>query len=119
MQRSPDLRLKLKAQILVGDEIAFGPGKADLLDAIEATGSISGAARAMGLSYRRAWLMVDAMNRLFARPLVATSRGGPGGAQLTADGREMRAAYRTLQAEMAAAAAGPAAILLAAVRAPD
>lgn len=82
---------------MVGDEIAFGPGKADLLDAIQEAGSISSAARAMGLSYRRAWLMVDAMNRLFARPLITTSAGGRGGAKLTDDGEKVLASYRLLQ----------------------
>jgi molybdate transport system regulatory protein len=89
--------LKLKAQILVNGEIALGPGKADLLEAIAAHGSISAAARAMGLSYRRAWLMVDAMNRLFAEPLVETVRGGPGGAALTPSGRSVLAGFRALQ----------------------
>lgn len=96
---------KIKAQLLVGDEIALGPGKADLLAAIAETGSISAAGRAMGLSYRRAWLMVDAMNRLFAAPLVETRRGGPGGAALTDFGRAVLAEYRALQARLAAAAA--------------
>jgi molybdate transport system regulatory protein len=89
--------LKLKAQILVDGEIALGPGKADLLHAIEAHGSISAAARAMGLSYRRAWLMVDAMNRLFADPLVETVRGGPGGASLSVAGTAVLADFRALQ----------------------
>jgi molybdate transport system regulatory protein len=96
--------LKLKAQILVDGEIALGPGKADLLDAIAAHGSISAAARALGLSYRRAWLMVDAMNRLFADPPVQTARGGPGGAQLTPSGKTLLADYRELQRAMAEAA---------------
>jgi len=61
--------LKLKLQLLHNGEIAMGPGKAELLDAIEATGSISAAARAMGMSYRRAWLLVDTMNRAFDNPL--------------------------------------------------
>jgi molybdate transport system regulatory protein len=97
--------LKLKAQILVDGEIALGPGKADLLDAIDAHGSISAAARALGLSYRRAWLMVDTMNRLFAEPLVHTVRGGPGGAALTASGKALVADYRALQQTLEAAAA--------------
>jgi molybdate transport system regulatory protein len=91
-------RLKLKAQLLVGEEIAMGPGKADLLDAIAAHGSISAAARGMGLSYRRAWLMVDAMNRLFRQPLVATSAGAKGGATLTPEGERVLGRYRQLQA---------------------
>jgi molybdate transport system regulatory protein len=97
---------KLKAQILVDGEIALGPGKADLLDAIAASGSISAAARAQGLSYRRAWLMVDAMNRLFAERPVQTARGGQGGAILTPAGEALLAEYRALQAAVAAAATG-------------
>ena len=109
--------LKLKAQLLVGQAIAIGPGKADLLDAIAETGSISAAGRAMGISYRRAWLMVDMMNRLFAEPLVHTTRGGPGGARLTDAGQAALAAYRGLQAAMAEGTAEPAARLLAMLRA--
>ncbi|MBW6531140.1 winged helix-turn-helix domain-containing protein [Sphingomonas citri] len=90
--------LKLKAQLLCGDSIAFGPGKADLLDAIDAHGSISAAGRALGMSYRRTWLLVDEMNRCWHDRLVATGRGGGGGARLTDDGREVLAAYRALEA---------------------
>ncbi len=97
-------QLKLKAQLLVGDEIALGPGKADLLQAIVETGSISAAARAMGLSYRRAWLMVDAMNRLFRQPLVETVRGGRGGATLTPEGQAVLGDYRSLEKAAAKAA---------------
>ena len=56
-------RLDLKVRLMLGDEIAMGPGKADLLEAIEREGSISAAARALGMSYRRAWLLVETMNR--------------------------------------------------------
>lgn len=90
--------LKLKAQLLCGDSIAFGPGKADLLDAIDAHGSISAAGRALGMSYRRTWLLVDEMNRCWHDRLVATGRGGGGGARLTDAGREVLAAYRALEA---------------------
>jgi molybdate transport system regulatory protein len=105
--------LKLKAQILVDGEIALGPGKADLLDAIEARGSISAAARELGLSYRRAWMMVDAMNRLFADPPVQTLRGGTGGARLTPAGQALLADYRALQQALAAAARAEGEALLA------
>jgi molybdate transport system regulatory protein len=108
---------KIKAQLLVGDEIALGPGKADLLAAIAGTGSISAAGRAMGLSYRRAWLMVDAMNRLFAAPLVETRRGGPGGAVLTEFGCAVLTEYRALQARLAVAAAEGCAALEARLKA--
>lgn len=99
--------LKIKAQIFCGDEAAFGPGKADLLEAIEREGSISAAGRAMGLSYRRAWLLVDSMNRCWAERLVETSAGGGAskGARLTATGRIILDAYRALEQHLAIEAA--------------
>lgn len=107
--------LKLKAQFVCGPAFAIGPGKADLLAAIAATGSISAAGRSLGLSYRRTWVMVDTMNRSWREPLVATAHGGArgGGATLTPFGRSVLDRYRALQASIAAAAAGPAASLLA------
>ncbi|WP_164157100.1 winged helix-turn-helix domain-containing protein [Sandarakinorhabdus rubra] len=110
-------RLKIKAQLLVGAEIALGPGKADLLDAIAVAGSISAAARVMGLSYRRAWLMVDAMNRMFAEPLVATHAGSRSGARLTAAGAAVLADYRALDAALAQTAATAGAALLGRIKA--
>lgn len=94
--------LKLKLQILCGEAIAMGPGKADLLDAIAAEGSISGAGRRMGMSYRRAWQLVDLMNRCWQSPLVETSPGSArgGGARLTAEGAAVLAEYRALQAAL-------------------
>jgi molybdate transport system regulatory protein len=99
--------LKIKLQLACGAEWAFGPGKADLLEAIDRTGSISAAARAMGMSYRRAWLLVDTMNRCWTAPLVEATPGGGGdrGARLTACGRDVLAAYRKLEANLAAASA--------------
>jgi molybdate transport system regulatory protein len=105
--------LKISVRILCGDEIAMGPGKADLLDAIAAHGSISAGARAMGMSYRRAWLLVDAMNRCWSGPLVATAPGNSRGqaARLTELGATVLAAYRALQqATTLAAGAGDAAL---------
>src|SRR6186713_3015302 len=95
-------RLKLKLQLYCGDEIAMGPGKADLLEAIAREGSISAAGRAMGMSYRRAWLLVDAMNRCFTMPLVETHPGGGklAGARLTDEGEAALGAYRTLSAQV-------------------
>lgn len=92
--------LKITVRVYCGDEIAMGPGKADLLDAIAAHGSISAAARAMGMSYRRAWLLVDAMNRCWAEPLVRTSPGAArgAGARLTPFGAQTLATYRAAQA---------------------
>lgn len=109
-------QLKIKAQLMLGEEIAFGPGKADLLDAIRATGSISAAARHMGLSYRRAWQMVDAMNRLFREPLVRTAQGARGGASVTDVGEQVLARYRTLQRTLRNAAVDADAELRAMLR---
>ena len=67
----PEPRLR----ILLGSAIAMGPGKADLLQAIEDEGSITGAARRMGMSYRRAWLLVESMNQCFREPLVEAAVG--------------------------------------------
>jgi molybdate transport system regulatory protein len=74
---------QLRIRILFGQEIAIGPGKLSLLKAILSTGSISAAARNMGMSYRRAWLLVDTMNRCFREPLVVGSPGGKGGGGAT------------------------------------
>ena len=98
--------LKLKVQLYCGQEIAMGPGKADLLEAIRRHGSISAAGRAMEMSYRRAWLLVDAMNRCWEQPLVETSPGSAhgGGARVSAFGESVLAHYRALQARIDAAA---------------
>jgi molybdate transport system regulatory protein len=102
----PTLRPKIR--ILIGAVVAIGPGKANLLDAIDRTGSISAAGREMGMSYRRAWLLVDALNAAFAEPLVETATGGNrgGGARLSAHGEEVLRRYRGMEvaAERAVAA---------------
>src|SRR5690349_22319586 len=87
---------------------ALGPGKARLLELVDETGSISAAGRAMDMSYRRAWLLVAALNQMFREPVVATKLGGKagGGAALTPFGREVTRLYRALEA--AAQAAGKA-----------
>jgi molybdate transport system regulatory protein len=81
----------------------MGPGKADLLDAIESAGSISAAARRMGMSYRRAWMLVDEMNRDFRLPLVSAAAGGAkgGGARVTDAGREALRRYREMERKAA------------------
>jgi len=91
-------KLKLSLRLLCGDEIALGPGKADLLEAIARTGSISAAGKSMDMSYRRAWQLVDVMNRCFKSQLVETAKGGShgGGAWLTPLGEEVLAHYRTM-----------------------
>ncbi len=82
----------------------IGPGKIALLEQIDRTGSISGAGRALGMSYRRAWVLVDELNHLFAAPLVTTQLGGQhgGGAVLTELGASLVARFRALEQ-----AAGP------------
>ncbi len=77
----------------------MGPGKVALLEAIEASGSITGAAKALGMSYRRAWLLLEETNALFTDASAATAQGGRqgGGAQLTPFGREVVARYRSAE----------------------
>lgn len=81
-----------------GEALVLGPGRIDLMEAIVETGSISGAARRMGMSYRRAWVLVDEINSAFARPLVESVAGGRrgGGARLTETGIVVVAAYRRM-----------------------
>ncbi len=102
--------LKLKVMLFCGDVTAMGPGKADLLEAIEREGSISGGGRTLGMSYRRAWSLVDIMNRCWKEPLVKTSVGGGarGGAQLTPFARNLLRAYRDLEGQLMQSAAGAA-----------
>lgn len=86
-------------RVTFSDDFYVGPGRADLLEGIAATGSIAAAGKAMGMSYKRAWSLVQALNDGFGRPLVATSRGGSeqGGAALTADGAFVLERYRAMQ----------------------
>ena len=100
-------RIKPRLRILLGADIAIGPGKADLLDAVARTGSISAAAREMDMSYRRAWLLVDTMNHAFRSPLVEATKGGAGGggARVTAFGLQVLARYRAMELKAAASVA--------------
>lgn len=102
-----------RLRIVLTPEVALGPGKADLLERIEATGSIAAAGRALGMSYKRAWGLVEEMNGIFAEPVVATSKGGSGhgGAELTPTGREVLRRYRSLFARAEAAIADDVAAL--------
>jgi molybdate transport system regulatory protein len=86
----------------VGDNAAFTEAGSDLLEQIEACGSLSEAARRLHFSYRRAWLLVDAMNRHWPTPLVNTAVGGRrgGGTQLTELGRRVLSSYRDLQVQL-------------------
>lgn len=94
-----------RLRILFGHAIALGPGKANLLEQIAETGSISAAARRMNMSYRRAWLLVDTMNQCFRKPLVGTATGGKGGggAQITDLGMEVLRRYREMERKAAVA----------------
>lgn len=96
-----------RIRLLIGDTVALGPGKARLLEAIGATGSIAAAARSMGMSYGRAWQLVQAMNGDFRRPLVERAAGGRGGggAVLTDLGHEALDRYRAMEAQADAAVA--------------
>lgn len=79
--------------------VAIGPGKADILQGVQDTGSLAETARTLNMSYQRVWTLVKAMNEDFVRPLVETQRGGAsrGGASLTETGQQVLAAYRSLE----------------------
>lgn len=102
--QTPTIRLRID----LSPDSALGPGKIALLEHIEATGSLSQAARELGMSYRRAWLLLDDVNRMFTEPATTASVGGSGGggAQLTDLGRAIVKAYREIEdaAEKAASA---------------
>jgi molybdate transport system regulatory protein len=93
--------LRLTVRIDFGAARALGPGKIRLLEAIGKTGSISQGGRALDMSYRRAWLLVDDMNRCFREPVVTTQPGGAqgGGAVLTDFGKNLIAKYRAIEVQ--------------------
>lgn len=99
--RPPAIRL------MAGQATALGPGKAALLEALGRTGSISAAARSLGMSYRRAWSLIDSANRHFRGDLVTTATGGRGGggARLTELGADALRRYRLIEEKAAAAVA--------------
>ncbi|MBB2156151.1 LysR family transcriptional regulator [Gluconacetobacter diazotrophicus] len=99
--------VRLTVRIDARDQPMLGHGKIRLLETIGETGSISAAARAMGMSYRRAWLLVEALNGAFAAPVVEARPGGGGGAALSAAGAEVLRLYRDIE-RLAQAAAAPA-----------
>ena len=89
---------ELRIRVFCGADVAIGPGRAALLEAIAETGSISAAGRQLGISYRKAWLLVDSMNRCHREPLISTQKGGQkgGGAVLTPLGREVAQRYQAM-----------------------
>ncbi len=107
MPRSP-IEVRPRIRVLHKGEILLGPGKADLLDAIDRTGSIRQAALELGMSYMRAWTLVRTMNDGFKSPLVERLRGGAdrGGARLTRTGRAVLEIYREMQTESSRAIEG-------------
>ena len=115
---SPGGHARLHLRIQFGDAAMLGPGKADLLERIRETGSIAAAGRSMGMSYKRAWMLVEEMNAAFRDPLVASTRGGAqgGGARLTEAGEEVLAQYRKLEEIMADAGADRIAALQSMLR---
>jgi len=98
--------VRLTVRIDFGSGRALGPGKIRLLETIDSTGSISRAGRSLGMSYRRAWLLVDDLNRCFRAPIVTTRPGGArgGGAALTPFGRGLIEKYRSIEMQATAAA---------------
>jgi molybdate transport system regulatory protein len=98
-----DIRLTVRVDF--GSDRALGPGKIRLLEAIKKTGSISQAGRLLDMSYRRAWLLVDDMNRCFRKPVVSAQPGGSqgGGASLTAFGESLVQKYRLIETQAMAA----------------
>jgi molybdate transport system regulatory protein len=107
MPTAKSARRAIRPRVYLRANVAIGPGKIDLLKNVAAERSISGAARAMGMSYKRAWELIAALNQDFGAPVVATTTGGRGGggAALTPLGRALIARYAALEARLNAAAA--------------
>lgn len=99
---SRDVKIRLRHWVFIDDVKFFGPGRLELLEAIQTTGSIVKAAKTMEMSYKKAWAMVDAMNTLGKEPFVITQKGGQhgGGAELTGYGKKIIAAYKELDARL-------------------
>ena len=97
---------RLAVRVDFGSDRALGPGKIRLLEAVRNCGSISQAGRSLDMSYRRAWLLIDDMNRCFREPVVEAQPGGAqgGGAALTAFGEELIEKYRAIETQATAAA---------------
>lgn len=100
-------QIRFRVRFYRDGEAAVGPGKIELLEAIAKTGSITAAGKALGMSYRRAWVLVAEMNEMLVQPVVATAAGGAkgGGSALTESGQALIARYRRIEALSAKAAA--------------
>ena len=108
LMKTKDIAPLVRLRIRLAPGVDLGPGKAELLEGILETGSISAAGRRMRMSYKRAWQLVGELNGLFDAPLVEASTGGSGGggAALTGRGRDVLARYRRMHAACVAAIAG-------------
>lgn len=106
---------RLRLRLYFGGGAFIGPGKAELMALIDETGSISAAAKRMGMSYKRAWSLAETLNAMFAKPVIASARGGArgGGAHLTETGKAVLATYGELQRGAETAGAGAIAALVA------
>jgi molybdate transport system regulatory protein len=104
MPKEKNVAFKMRIRIYVGDRM-LGPGKMELLAQIDATGSLSASAKQMGMSYTRAWKLVQDLNSHPDRPMVEMSRGGTTGgtATVTPLGKKVLALYRSMEAKSAAA----------------
>jgi molybdate transport system regulatory protein len=109
---------RLSIRIVFGEAAMLGPGKARLLEQIRETGSIAAAGRTMSMSYKRAWMLVEDLNRAFREPLVESNRGGAkgGGARLTDAGETVLANYRKLEEILAEAGAARLGLLRSMLR---
>ncbi len=102
MAQFANLTEGLRFRVVLRPGVALGPGKADLLEAIRDTRSLTEAARKFGMSYKRCWSLVQEMNASFRTPLVETEKGGSGGgggARLTDLGEHVLARYRQMEAD--------------------
>jgi len=93
------LAIQPRLRVRVGDEVALGPGKVELLELVRQTGSITEAAKRMKMSYMRAWKLIQTMNQCFKEALILTSRGGKhgGGAEITEVGRKALLLYQKME----------------------
>jgi molybdate transport system regulatory protein len=109
---------RLTLRVDLGPKQSIGPGKMRLLDAVAETGSISSAGRVLGMSYRRAWMLIDDLNSSFRRKVVSTTLGGKedGGAKLTPFGQELVKRYRAIESNAAKATRAHVAFLARAMR---
>ena len=100
-------QVAFRMRVMVGDTIAIGPGKVRLLEAIDETGSLTAAAKSIGMSYRRAWLLMDELNKSLKTPALHSAQGGEhgGGTEVTAVGKALIERYRRIEATAARACA--------------